>query len=101
MVTQLNSVTSGILSARGGEIGAGPHDDFLQVDAPINSGNSGGPLFNAAGDLTGFAGRPIADSRALARAVAEAQPGSRAALVVRRGGGSVRLEVPIARSADA
>ena len=48
-----NSVTSGILSARGREIGAGPYDDFLQVDAPINSGNSGGPLFNAAGQVIG------------------------------------------------
>ncbi len=48
-----NSVTSGILSARGREIGAGPYDDFLQVDAPINSGNSGGPLFNAAGEVIG------------------------------------------------
>jgi serine protease Do len=48
-----NTVTSGIVSARGREIGAGPYDDFLQVDAPINSGNSGGPLFNAAGHVIG------------------------------------------------
>ena len=48
-----NSVTSGIISARGREIGAGPYDDFLQVDAAINSGNSGGPLFDAAGRVVG------------------------------------------------
>lgn len=48
-----NSVTSGIVSARGREIGAGPYDDFLQVDAAINSGNSGGPLFNTAGQIIG------------------------------------------------
>lgn len=48
-----NSVTAGIVSARGREIGAGPYDDFLQVDAAINSGNSGGPLFDAGGRVVG------------------------------------------------
>lgn len=48
-----NTVTSGIVSARGREIGAGPYDDFLQVDAAINSGNSGGPLFNESGKIIG------------------------------------------------
>ena len=48
-----NSVTAGIVSARGREIGAGPYDDFLQVDAAINSGNSGGPLFDADGRVVG------------------------------------------------
>lgn len=48
-----NSVTAGIISARGREIGAGPYDDFLQVDAAINSGNSGGPLFDANGRVLG------------------------------------------------
>jgi serine protease Do len=48
-----NTVTSGIVSARGREIGAGPYDDFLQVDAAINSGNSGGPLFDSAGRVVG------------------------------------------------
>lgn len=48
-----NSVTAGIISARGREIGAGPYDDFLQVDAAINSGNSGGPLFDAQGRVVG------------------------------------------------
>ncbi|NKC31403.1 trypsin-like peptidase domain-containing protein [Falsiroseomonas selenitidurans] len=48
------SVTSGIVSARGREIGAGPFDDFIQTDAPINPGNSGGPLFNMAGEVIGI-----------------------------------------------
>lgn len=47
------TVTAGILSARGREIGAGPYDDFLQVDAPINRGNSGGPLFGLDGAVVG------------------------------------------------
>lgn len=48
-----NTVTAGIVSARSREIGAGPYDDFLQVDAAINTGNSGGPLFNSAGRVVG------------------------------------------------
>ena len=48
------TVTSGIISARGREIGAGPFDDFLQTDAAINPGNSGGPLFNIAGEVVGI-----------------------------------------------
>jgi serine protease Do len=48
------SVTAGIVSARGRQIGAGPYDDFIQTDAPINPGNSGGPLFNAAGEVVGI-----------------------------------------------
>src|SRR6185503_10451173 len=39
------SATAGIVSARGRDIGAGPYDDFIQIDAPINKGNSGGPTF--------------------------------------------------------
>ncbi len=48
------SVTAGIISARGRDIQAGPYDDFLQIDAPINRGNSGGPLFNTAGEIIGI-----------------------------------------------
>jgi serine protease Do len=48
------SVSHGILSARGRDIGAGPFDDFLQTDAAINPGNSGGPLFNLAGEVIGI-----------------------------------------------
>lgn len=47
------TVTSGIVSARGRDIGAGPYDDFLQIDAPINRGNSGGPTFNLKGEVVG------------------------------------------------
>jgi serine protease Do len=46
-----NTVTSGIVSAKGRVIGAGPYDDFIQTDAPINPGNSGGPLFNMKGEV--------------------------------------------------
>lgn len=47
------SVTAGIISARGRNIQSGPYDDFLQVDAPINRGNSGGPLFDQLGKVIG------------------------------------------------
>ena len=47
------TVTAGILSARGRQIGEGPYDDFLQIDAPINRGNSGGPLFAQDGTVIG------------------------------------------------
>ncbi len=48
------SVTAGIVSARGRDIGAGPYDDFIQIDAPVNRGNSGGPAFNTAGQVIGI-----------------------------------------------
>lgn len=47
------SVTAGIVSARGRDIGAGPYDDFLQIDAAVNRGNSGGPTFNLNGEVVG------------------------------------------------
>lgn len=47
------TVTAGIVSARGRDIGAGPYDDFLQIDAPVNRGNSGGPSFNLQGQVVG------------------------------------------------
>jgi serine protease Do len=47
------TVTAGIVSARGRDIGSGPYDDFLQIDAPVNHGNSGGPTFNANGEVVG------------------------------------------------
>lgn len=48
------TVTAGIISGRGRDINAGPYDDFLQTDASINRGNSGGPLFNALGEVIGI-----------------------------------------------
>ena len=48
------TVTTGIISARGRDIGSGPYDDFLQVDAAINRGNSGGPAFNLEGEVIGI-----------------------------------------------
>jgi serine protease Do len=47
------TVTAGIISARGRDIGAGPYDDFLQIDAPVNKGNSGGPTFDVDGNVIG------------------------------------------------
>jgi len=47
------TVTTGIVSARGREIGAGPYDDFIQIDASINRGNSGGPTFDVRGNVIG------------------------------------------------
>ena len=48
------TVTAGIISARGRDIRSGPYDDFIQTDAPINRGNSGGPLFNLDGEIVGI-----------------------------------------------
>ncbi|MDH3974254.1 MAG: DegQ family serine endoprotease [Deltaproteobacteria bacterium] len=48
------TVTAGIVSAKGRDIGAGPYDDFIQTDASINPGNSGGPLFNVKGEVVGI-----------------------------------------------
>ena len=47
------TVTAGIVSALGRDIGDGPYDKFIQIDAPINEGNSGGPLFDQHGDVIG------------------------------------------------
>src|SRR5207302_1846604 len=47
------TVTAGIVSARGRDIGAGPYDDFIQIDASVNKGNSGGPTFDMNGNVIG------------------------------------------------
>ena len=49
-----STVTAGIVSARNRDINAGPYDDFIQTDAPINRGNSGGPLFDMDGNVIGI-----------------------------------------------
>ncbi|WP_029075501.1 Do family serine endopeptidase [Kaistia adipata] len=48
------TVTAGIVSAKGREIGAGPYDDFIQIDASVNKGNSGGPTFDLSGQVIGI-----------------------------------------------
>ncbi len=48
------TVTAGIVSAEGRDIGSGPYDDYIQIDAPINKGNSGGPAFNVDGNVIGI-----------------------------------------------
>ncbi len=48
------TITAGIISARGRDIRSGPYDDFIQTDASINKGNSGGPLFNVDGEVIGI-----------------------------------------------
>ena len=47
------TVTAGIVSAQHRDIGAGPYDDFIQIDASVNKGNSGGPTFNLSGEVVG------------------------------------------------
>lgn len=47
------TVTAGIVSARGRDLGSGPYDDYLQIDAAVNRGNSGGPTFNLKGEVVG------------------------------------------------
>jgi serine protease Do len=47
------TVTAGIVSADGRDIGSGPYDDYIQIDAPVNKGNSGGPSFNMQGEVVG------------------------------------------------
>jgi serine protease Do len=48
------TVTAGIISAEGRNIGSGPYDDYIQIDAPINKGNSGGPTFDNNGNVVGI-----------------------------------------------
>jgi serine protease Do len=47
------TVTAGIVSAQGRDIGSGPYDNYIQIDAPVNRGNSGGPTFNLRGEVIG------------------------------------------------
>jgi serine protease Do len=63
------TVTAGIVSAKGRVIGVGPYDDLIQTDAAINPGNSGGPLFNMSGDVVGINTVVIATGQNLGFAV--------------------------------
>ncbi|HIC91209.1 MAG TPA: DegQ family serine endoprotease [Syntrophaceae bacterium] len=64
-----NTVTAGIISAKGRVIGAGPYDDFLQTDASINPGNSGGPLINIRGEVVGINTAIIAGGQGIGFAI--------------------------------
>ena len=63
------TVTVGIVSAKGRVIGAGPYDDFIQTDASINPGNSGGPLFNVQGEVVGINTAIVAQGQGIGFAI--------------------------------
>ncbi len=63
------TVTAGIVSAKGRVIGSGPYDDFIQTDASINPGNSGGPLFNMEGDVVGINTAIVASGQGIGFAI--------------------------------
>src|SRR5210317_894286 len=63
------TVTVGIISAKGRTIGAGPYDDFIQTDASINPGNSGGPLFNMQGEVIGINTAIVAQGQGIGFAI--------------------------------
>lgn len=63
------TVTVGIVSAKGRVIGSGPYDDFIQTDASINPGNSGGPLFNGKGEVIGINSAIIAGGQGIGFAI--------------------------------
>ncbi len=63
------TVTAGIVSAKGRVIGAGPYDDFIQTDASINPGNSGGPLLNLKGEVVGINTAIIAQGQGIGFAI--------------------------------
>ena len=64
-----NTVTSGIVSAKGRSLGLGAYDDFIQTDAAINPGNSGGPLFNYQGEVVGVNTAIIAGGQGIGFAI--------------------------------
>ncbi|MDF1591672.1 MAG: DegQ family serine endoprotease [Desulfobacterales bacterium] len=63
------TLTAGIVSAKGRVIGSGPYDDFIQTDASINPGNSGGPLINMAGEVVGINTAIIASGQGIGFAI--------------------------------
>jgi serine protease Do len=64
-----HTVTMGIVSAKGRELGAGPYDDFIQTDASINPGNSGGPLFNLRGEVVGISTAVVSGGQGIGFAI--------------------------------
>src|ERR1700758_1541626 len=63
------TVTAGIVSAKGRVIGSGPYDDYIQTDASINPGNSGGPLFSADGKVIGINAAIVAGGQGIGFAI--------------------------------
>lgn len=63
------TVTAGIVSAKGRVIGSGPYDNFIQTDASINPGNSGGPLFNSRGEVVGINTAIVASGQGIGFAI--------------------------------
>jgi serine protease Do len=87
------TATAGIVSARGRDIGAGPYDDFIQIDAPINKGNSGGPTFDSNGNVVAVNTAiysPSGGSVGIRRRQAQGQGLRRARLDRRQGPGRQR-----------
>jgi serine protease Do len=64
-----NTITAGIVSAKGRVIGSGPYDNFIQTDASINPGNSGGPLINTKGEVVGINTAIIASAQGIGFAI--------------------------------
>ena len=63
------TVTAGIVSAKGRALGSGPYDDFIQTDASINPGNSGGPLLNMDGEVVGINTAIVANGQGIGFAI--------------------------------
>ena len=63
------TVTAGIVSAKGRVIGSGPYDNFIQTDASINPGNSGGPLINTKGEVVGINTAILAEGKGIGFAI--------------------------------
>jgi serine protease Do len=78
-----NSVSVGIISARSRDIGDGSYDDFLQTDAAINQGNSGGPMFNRSGEVIGMS-TAIYSENGFGTGVGFALPSNQAAWVIEK-----------------
>lgn len=76
------TVTAGIISARGRDIGSGPYDDFIQTDASINPGNSGGPLINMNGEVIGINSAILAGGNGGSIGIGFAIPSDQASQVV-------------------
>ena len=93
-----NSVTAAIVSARQRTIDASSGQDFLQIDAPINKGDSGGPTFDTNGDvITSLGGAPVRDAGELTRKVHAAAPDSSVRLDTLKRGKSSPVNVTLSQ----